>query len=104
MQAVIETGGKQYLVKEGDEILAEKIEGEVGKPITIDKVLLLIDKDEVVIGRPKIEKAKIKAKLINQEKGPKKIIFKHRRREQYKRKIGHRQMYSRIKIEKIETE
>lgn len=102
MQAVIETGSKQYIVKEGDEILVEKLEGEDGSPITLERVLLIIDKDKVLVGRPTVEKAKVKAKLIAQEKGPKKIIFKYKRREQHKRKIGHRQRYTRIKIEKIE--
>lgn len=100
MQAVIETGNKQYLVKEGDEILVEKLNGE---EITIDRVLLIIDGERVLIGRPTVEKARVAAKVISEEKGSKKIIFKYRRREQYKRKIGYRHKYSRIRIEKIIT-
>lgn len=98
MQVVIETGNKQYLVKEGDEILVEKLDGG---DITIDRVLLIVDGDKILVGRPTVEKAKVIAKLVAQEKGPKKIIFKYRRREQYKRKIGYRHRYSRIRIEKI---
>lgn len=103
MQAVIETGNKQYLVKEGDEILVEKLEGEEGTPLTIERVLLVIDGDKVLVGKPTVSNAKVKAKLVAQEKGEKKIIFKYKRREQYKRKIGHRQKFSRVKIEKIEA-
>lgn len=103
MQAVIETGSKQYIVKEGDEVLIEKIDGEAGTPVTLENVFLIVDGERILVGRPKVENAKVTAKIIAQEKGPKKIIFKYRRREQYKRKIGHRQRYSRIKIEKIEV-
>lgn len=102
MQAVIETGSKQYIVKEGDEIQIEKLQGEADAKIIIDRVLLVIDGDKILVGKPTVEGAKVSAKLVAQEKGPKKIIFKYRRREQYKRKIGHRQKFTRIKIEKIE--
>lgn len=100
MQAVIETGNKQYLVKEGDEILVEKLDGE---DITLDRVLLIVDGDKILVGTPTVENAKVKAKIVAQEKGPKKIIFKYRRREQYRRKIGYRHKFSRIRIEKIEV-
>lgn len=103
MHAVIETGSKQYLVKEGDEILAEKLSVETGQELELDKVLLIFDGERVLVGQPFVSKAKVSATLVAQEKGPKLIIFKYRRREQYKRKIGHRQLYSRIKIEKIEV-
>jgi len=70
MQAVIETGNKQYLIKEGDEILVEKLEGE---NITLDRVLLIVDGDKILVGRPTVENAKVTARLVAQEKGPKKI-------------------------------
>lgn len=103
MQAVIETGSKQYMVKEGDEILVEKLKEKDGAQITIERVLLIVDGERILVGRPTVENARVVAKIVAQEKGPKKIIFKYRRREQYKRKIGHRQEYSRIRIEKIEV-
>jgi len=102
MQAIIETGSKQYLVKEGEEILVEKLKGEAGSDVVIEKVFLIIDGEKVLVGQPVVEKAKVTAKLVGQEKGKKQVIFKFRRREHYKRKIGHRQQYTRIKIEKIE--
>lgn len=101
MQAVIETGSKQYLIKEGDEILVEKLSAKEGEEVAIESVLAIIDGDNVSIGQPTVKGASVKAKLVAQEKGEKKISFKFRRRENYKRKVGHRQRYSRIKIEKI---
>ena len=103
MQAVIETGGKQYLVQKGDEILVEKLTGKEGAQITISRVLLIIDGKKVSLGKPTVAKARVKAKLMGEEKGEKKIIFKHKRRKGYRRKIGHRQKYTKIKIEKIEV-
>lgn len=103
MQAVVETGGKQYIVKKGDEILIEKIDKKDGSKINLEQVLLVIDGKKVLVGRPTVKKAKVTAKVMNLEKGDKKIIFKYKRRKQYKRKIGHRQKYTRIKIEKIEV-
>lgn len=103
MQVVIETGSKQYLVSKGDEILVEKLDVEEGKEISLDRVLLSLDGENIVVGKPILDGAKVIATLVKQEKGPKRIIFKYRRREQYKRKVGHRQQFSRIKIEKIEV-
>ena len=103
MQAVIESGGKQYLVQKGDEILVEKLTGKEGAQITISRVLLIIDGKKVSVGKPTVAKARVKAKLMSEEKGEKKIIFKHKRRKGYRRKIGHRQKYTKIKIEKIEV-
>jgi len=104
MQAVIESGGKQYLVQKGDEILVEKLTGKEGAQITISRVLLIIDGEKVSLGKPIVAKARVKAKLLGEEKGEKKIIFKHKRRKGYRRKIGHRQKYTKIKIEKIEVQ
>jgi len=100
MLAVIETGGKQYLVKKGDEILVEKLDTKVGAQVQI-RVLLAYKDKEILIGRPVVKEVKVKAKLKGQEKGKKLIIFKYKRRKKYRRKIGHRQQYSRIKIESI---
>ncbi len=101
MQAVVETGSKQYLIKEGEQILVEKLAGDVGSKVNLDEVLLIVDGEKVVVGQPKVKGAKVTAEIISEEKGPKRISFKFRRREQYKRTVGHRQKYTKIKIEKI---
>jgi large subunit ribosomal protein L21 len=102
MQAVLETGSKQYLVKEGDTLLVERLKGDAGSKVSIEDVLLVVDGEKVLVGRPKVAGAKITAEIISEVKGPKRISFKFRRREQYKRTVGHRQKYTKIKIEKIE--
>ena len=103
MIAIIESGSKQYTVKEGDELLIEKLEGKEGSKVKIDKILLIADDKNIKVGQPTVKNGKVTAKLIAQEKGPKLIVFKYKRRKNYRRKIGHRQQYSRIKIEKIEA-
>ncbi len=102
MLAVIESGSKQYLVNEGDELLVEKLQGKEGGKVKVDRVLLVIDGKEVSVGQPEVKKAKITAKLLTQEKGPKITVFKFKRRKKMRRKIGHRQQMSRLQIEKIE--
>jgi len=103
MYAVIETGGKQYKVTEGDEINVEKLQDidENGK-ITFSNVLLVVgDNKEVVVGNPYIENASVVGKVLREEKGKKVIVFKFKRRKGYKKKKGHRQTYSRVLIERI---
>ncbi|RLB10497.1 MAG: 50S ribosomal protein L21 [Deltaproteobacteria bacterium] len=102
MYAIIQTGGKQYKISPGDEIKVEKIDAEPGSMITIDKVLAVSTDEGLEIGRPYLENRKVKAKLIRHGKGKKIIVFKFKRRKNYKRKKGHRQLYSVIKIEEIE--
>ena len=102
MLAVIETGSKQYTVKKGDELVVEKLDVEEGAEIRLDRVLLVEDGKKVLVGKPVVKKAKVTARLVAHQKGPKLIIFKYKRRKKYRRKIGHRQKYSRLRIEKIE--
>lgn len=102
MLAVIETGSKQYTVKKGDELVVEKLDVEEGAKIELDRVLLVEDGKKIMVGRPVVKKARVTVRLVAQQKGPKLIIFKYKRRKKYRRKIGHRQKYSMIKIEKIE--
>ena len=103
MYAVIATGGKQYKVKEGDTLRVEKVAGEVGKPITFEKVLMFSDGKEVKIGTPLIEKAAVKGTIVEQGKAKKIIVFKYKRRKRYRRKQGHRQQYTAVKIDSIEA-
>jgi len=102
MYAIIQTGGKQYKVSPGDEIKVEKIKVEPGEVITIDKVLMVAKDDGIEVGRPYLENTVVRAKILKHGKGKKIIVFKYKRRKNYKRKKGHRQHYSLIKIEAIE--
>ncbi len=103
MFAVIRTGGKQYRVQKGDILEIERLEAEAGEVITFDEVLLVDDGENTLIGTPLVENARVKAEVIENFKGEKVIIFKKKRREQYKRKKGHRQLLSRVRIDEIIT-
>ena len=101
MQAVIATGGKQYLVKEGDIIRVEKLEQEKGEKAEFNQILM-VDKDgEYIIGRPLVENAKVVGKVLNQDKAKKIIVFKYKSKKKYRKKTGHRQPYTEILIENI---
>ena len=101
MFAVIKTGGKQYKVQVGDILHIEKLIVEEGQKVTFDQVLLIDDNGKTLIGTPFIEDAQVKAEVIENFKDKKVIVFKKKRRKQYKRKRGHRQELTRIKIEEI---
>ena len=101
MYAVVETGGKQYKVSAGDVIDVEKVLYEVGERIELDRVLLVADGDEVRVGQPTVEGAKVLATVVGHGKDKKVIIFKYMPKERYRRKKGHRQSYTQLKIEQI---
>lgn len=103
MYAVIQTGGKQHKVSPGDELKVEKLNGNPGDVIIFDQVLMIADGDNIKIGRPYLEDSKVKARIIRHGKDRKIIVFKYKRRKNYKRKKGHRQHYTLIKIEEVET-
>lgn len=98
MYAVVRTGGKQYKVTEGDQILVEKIEGNPGDVVSLNDVLMIRTDDGVVVGEEVSRKANIQAEIIGHEKGDKIIVFKYRPKKRYRRKTGHRQLYTRLKI------
>ncbi|MDD8030844.1 MAG: 50S ribosomal protein L21 [Acidobacteriota bacterium] len=98
MFAVIKTGGKQYRVKEGDILSVENLEAEPGQVVNFDQVLLLEDGDKIQVGAPFLEKALVKAEIVENYKGEKVIVFKKKRRKGYRRKKGHRQLLSKVKI------
>jgi large subunit ribosomal protein L21 len=100
--AIIESGGKQYKAVEGSSIVMDRFDSEAGQEISLDQVLLLVNDDSVSVGTPVVEGAKVKATVLGDEKGPKLIIFKYRQKKHYRVKTGHRQVYTRIKIEAIE--
>ena len=99
--AIIQTGGKQYKVSEGQKIKVEKIEGDASANFVFDKVLLIADGKEVKIGAPYIDDAKVEAKIIKQGRDKKKIVFRYHSKTRYRKKKGHRQHYTEIQIKKI---
>jgi large subunit ribosomal protein L21 len=101
MYAIIETGGKQYRVQEGDVIRVEKIEIADGEAVKFDKVLLVSDEEKLNVGKPYVDGAVVEAVVENQGKAKKIIIFKYKSKKDYRKKQGHRQPYTQVKIEKI---
>jgi len=101
MYAVIKTGGKQYKVAPEQTFRVEKLPGEVGDKIELDEVLLTSD-DSVKIGTPRVEGAKVVGTITDQGRGPKIVVFKLKRRKNYRRKQGHRQDYTEIRVDTIE--
>ena len=104
MYAIIETGGKQYRVQEGDVITVEKLDVEAGDKIALDKVLLLNNGTELKVGAPYVEGAKVLGEVVENGKGKKVIIFKYKAKKDYRKKQGHRQPYTMIKIESLTGE
>jgi large subunit ribosomal protein L21 len=102
MYAVIETGGKQYRVQPGQVVDVENIEAKKGK-VKFDRVLLYGDGDDVRVGTPTLPKATVTGELVGQVKGPKVLAFKKRRRKDSQTTRGHRQQYSRVRIDEIKV-
>ena len=103
MYAVISTGGKQYKVSEGQTIRIEMIPGEVGSPVTFDRVLLFSDGKTVKVGEPTLADVTVAGRIVEQGKAKKIIVFKYKRRKRYRRKRGHRQHYTALKIDAIKA-
>ena len=100
MQAVIETGGKQYLVAPKDKVIIEKLEAQEGDTVTFDKVLLVANDSNVNVGKPFLS-SKVTAKVLSQGRGEKLTVFKYRAKSRYRRKTGHRQDQTIVEIESI---
>jgi large subunit ribosomal protein L21 len=99
MYAVIQTGGKQYRVAQNDRITVERLGGQPGTMIALDKVLMIGEAGKApVVGRPLVAKAAVFAEILGQEKGDKIVVFKKRRRKNYRRRVGHRQELTRLRI------
>ena len=98
MYAVIQTGGKQYRVSAGEKLKIERIAGEVGQEIVLDRVLLVADGDALKMGTPLLAGARVKARVLAHGRGEKVRIFKLNRRKHYRRSQGHRQSYTEIEI------
>ena len=102
MYAVIRTGGKQYKVAQGDEIKLEKLPGQIGDQVVFDQVLLTSDGENVKLGKPTLEKARVVGKITGQGRNRKVVIFKFKRRKGYQKRRGHRQYFTQVRIEGIE--
>jgi large subunit ribosomal protein L21 len=101
MYAVIKTGGKQYKVSEGDEIFIEKLEGEAGQTVTFDEVLAIGDDSGIKAGSDL--KASVKGEIVSQGKNKKITVLKYKAKKGYRRKNGHRQPYTRVRVSSIEA-
>lgn len=100
--AVIETGGKQYKVKEGEKLKVEKLDGETGKAITFENVLLVAG-EKIEIGRPYLKGAAVEASISSVGRAEKKIIFRYHSKTRYRKLKGHRQHYTEVTISKINS-
>ncbi|MGD8244309.1 MAG: 50S ribosomal protein L21 [Anaerolineae bacterium] len=101
MYAVMKSGARQYRATVGETIRVEKLPIDPGEQIELDDVLLVVDDEGVRIGQPIVEGARVLATVVAQEKGPKITVFKYRPRKRYRRRSGHRQFYTRLRIDEI---
>jgi len=101
MYAIVETGGKQYRVQEGDVIVIEKLNVEAGEEVVFDKVLAAGEGSDIKVGKPYVDGCSVKGSVIENGKGPKVIIFKFKAKKDYRKRQGHRQPYTMVKIESI---
>jgi large subunit ribosomal protein L21 len=103
MYAIVETGGKQYKVAIGDTVDVERLDAEIGAAVELDRVLMVSDESGVRVGQPALEGAQVSATVMAQAKAPKVIIFKYRAKQRYRLKKGHRQEFTRLRIDAIQA-
>jgi len=103
MYAVIQTGGKQYRVTPGEDLILEKLPGDAGDPVIFERVLMTSDGENVQVGKPYVRNAKVVGRLKRQDKMKKVVVFKFKRRKGFRRTKGHRQPFSLVNIEEIEV-
>lgn len=101
MYAIIKTGGKQYKVSEGDLVRVEKLDNEVGESVDFEEVLLVSKDGDLKVGAPLVEGAKVSATVEEQNKDKKIVVYKYKPKKQYRKKHGHRQPYTLVKINSI---
>ena len=101
MYAVVFSGGKQYKLQEGETLRVEKIPGEIGSSVLFEKILMYSDGQKVAVGQPLLDNVAVKAHIVEQGKAKKLIVFKYKRRKRYRRKQGHRQPFTAIKVDNI---
>ncbi len=102
MYAIIASGGKQYKIQEGEILRVEKISGELGASVSFDRVLMFSDGENVSIGTPVLDNIVVRGHIVEQGKAKKIIVFKYKKRKGYRRKQGHRQQFTGVKIDSIE--
>ena len=103
MYVEVNSGGKQYKVQQGQVLRVEKIPGDVGNPVTFERVLMFSDGENVSIGQPELEDVAVEGHIVEQGKAKKIIVFKYKRRKRYRRKKGHRQEFTAVRIDGIKT-
>lgn len=103
MYAVVRTGGKQYVVREGEELLVERLTGEKSAAVTLKDVLFVGGEGQNKLGRPTVAGAQVQCRIVDQERGPKLTVFRFRKRKNSRKKNGHRQELTRLLIEKIQA-
>jgi large subunit ribosomal protein L21 len=103
MYAVVNSGGKQYKVRQGQVLRVEKIPGDVGSPVTFERVLMFSDGENVSIGQPALEDVAVEGHIVEQGKAKKIIVFKYKKRKRYRRKKGHRQEFTAVLIDGIKA-
>ena len=103
MYAVVNSGGKQYKVEQGEVLRVEKISGDVGSPVTFDRVLMFSDGENVRIGQPLLDSVAVEGHIVQQAKAKKIIVFKYKRRKRFRRKNGHRQEFTAVLIDSIKA-
>jgi large subunit ribosomal protein L21 len=103
MYAVIQTGGKQYRVQAGDTVAVEKLDGAVGDAVAFDQVLLLAGDGSVAIGTPTLDGAKVTGEIVNHGRAKKLVVYKFKRRKDYRRRNGHRQYFTTVRIDQVEA-
>lgn len=101
MYAIIQTGGKQYRVAPGDVLRVERLPGEQGDQVVLDQVLLVGDDQELKVGQPWLENASVRGQILRQGKAKKILVYKKKRRKNYRRRQGHRQLYTALQIQEI---
>jgi large subunit ribosomal protein L21 len=101
--AVVEAGGKQYIARVGETLEVDRLPLKAGDPVEWSEVLLLVNEGKVQVGRPTVPGARVKGKVLEQIKGRKILVFKYIPKERYRRRRGHRQLYTRVLIEAIES-
>lgn len=103
MYAVIKTGGKQYRVEEGELLAVERLTGEPGQDVDLDRVLLVGGGEQVLVGNPLVAGARVVGQVVRQQRGPKIRIFTYKRRKKHARRVGHRQLQTLLRIRSIEV-
>jgi len=103
LYAIVETGGKQYRVQEGETLYIEKLSAGAGETVEVDKVLAVVKDGELVVGTPFVTDAKVLFKVVRHGRGKKIIVYKYKAKKNYRRKQGHRQAFTQVTVEKIEA-